>query len=77
MHEIDNKLFVAFFGYFLKKFKLVYSDNKRFNWRKIYKANYVELFFRNIFSFKTMEVYKQHEALLFKLIFSTYSKSLM
>ena len=77
MHEIDNKLFVAFFGYLLNKFKQVFSDNKRFNWRMVYKANYVELFFRNIFSFKSEEVFKEHEALLFKLIFSTYSKSHM
>ena len=53
MHEIDNKLFVAFFAYLLNKFRDVYDGYKRFNWRKIYKANYVELFFRNFFSFKS------------------------
>ena len=49
MHEIDNKLFVAFFAYLLNKFRDVYDGYKRFHWGKPYKALYVETFFIKTF----------------------------
>ena len=78
IHEIDNKLFAYFFQFMLTIFCNMFTGTKRFHWITITKVQKVKEFFQQTFDeFKNERAYKSNDALLFKLIFSSYTKRKM
>ena len=73
MQEIDDRLYECFFGFVLRKFTERFDGCKRFNWKPETRRMKNKLFWQqNMQVFTHDNSFYRAEALLLKLVFSTY-----
>ena len=78
IHEINNKLFTFFFKFIVQEFQKLYIGGTRFHWIARTRLNRVRVFCQDVLGYTGYEAkYPLHEALIFKMIFRTYTKEQM
>ena len=78
MQETDNFLFVCFFQFLEGKFEKEYTGCKKYNWKPATRRMNTKQFYQKHFKvFRDDTIYQNYEALLFKLIYPTYTLSTM
>ena len=74
MQETDNFLFVCFFKFLEEKFENEYTGCKKYNWKQATRRNNTKQFYQKHFKvFRDDTIFQSYEALLFKLIYPSYT----